>query len=124
MRPILTAGCLCVILGCSSGETDAQRQARAKAHVKEGLDSASRTFERKREAAKAERAKAKADEQVAAAKAALKEAVDFEGRFVEPTPAVTEHYRAVVFDYPDTPEAKTAQARIDELKRSKKSTIE
>lgn len=144
MRLILAA-CLCLALGCAGesfkSEADEleylttiaqpsvkqfhrrkELEAKAAAVKVESQAHADREQEterlaaleryRQQEQAAAER---KAVNDAAKAKAALVEAEEFANRFTPGAPQAALHFKKLVADYPDSPEAKTAQARIEEL---------
>jgi hypothetical protein len=54
-------------------------------------------------------------EREAEAKEALKEAKEFESRFSPGTPQAAKPYRSLVTEYPESPEADVARARIKDL---------
>lgn len=144
MRLILAA-CLCLVLGCAGesfkDEADeleylsslsqpsvAQHHRRkelegkaalAKFEAKEKADQVAATeqlaADKIRHADEKSRAARKAIEDAAKAKAALVEAREWEGRFTAGEPKATSHYRKLVVDYPDSPEADVARERIKEL---------
>lgn len=144
------AVCLCLLLGCSKEQfkseaeeleylTSISQPSVTQFHRKKELEAKAdavrrqasladdRAFQAEEQARlneEAAREKAlepqRKAERAAQAKAALEEAVEWENRFVAGTPKAADHYRNVVKDFPDTPEARAAQIRIQELEAAQK----